>query len=46
LTLTDFHGYFTESGLELVQVYGSYHLEEFDKKTSDRLIMVFKPLMS
>jgi len=43
LTLKNFQDYFFEAGLELVQVYGSYQLEEFDQKTSDRLILLFKP---
>ncbi|WP_194852021.1 class I SAM-dependent methyltransferase [Nonlabens antarcticus] len=42
LTLADFQKYFKAAGLELEQVYGSYQLEDFDEKTSDRLIMIFK----
>jgi SAM-dependent methyltransferase len=42
LTLEDFQGYFSAAGVELIEVYGNYHLEEFDKETSDRLIMIFR----
>lgn len=41
LTLTDFQNYFKKAGINLMQAFGSYQLEEFDEKESDRLILVF-----
>jgi SAM-dependent methyltransferase len=40
LTLKDFKEYFSSSGFELEQVYGSYLLEDFNEKKSDRLILI------
>lgn len=42
LTLTDFEFYFKVAGLELVSTYGSYQLDDFNEKKSDRLILVFQ----
>nr|WP_169931802.1 class I SAM-dependent methyltransferase [Nonlabens sp. Ci31] len=42
LTLEDFQRYFAAAGVDLIEVYGSYHLEDYDQQTSDRLIMVFR----
>ncbi|KQC33084.1 methyltransferase [Nonlabens sp. YIK11] len=42
LTLEDFKSYFATAGLQLVATYGDYQLEPFNKKTSDRLILVFQ----
>lgn len=41
LTLEGFHEYFERAGINLKYTFGNYHLEEFDEKTSDRLILVF-----
>ncbi len=40
LTLKDFKEYFSSSGFELEQVYGSYLLEDFNEEKSDRLILI------
>lgn len=42
LTLEDFQEYFSRAGIELKHTFGSYHLEEFNEETSDRLILVFQ----
>lgn len=42
LTLIDFKKYFTTAGLELKEIFGSYNLDPFDEKESDRLIMIVK----
>ncbi len=41
LTLEDFESYFIEAGVALKNVFGNYKLEEFNKHTSDRLILIF-----
>ena len=41
LTLQDFESYFKEAGIELRNVFGNYKLEEFNKETSERLILIF-----
>ncbi len=40
--LEDFQSLYDQAGLELVDLYGSYKLEDYDKKTSERMIMVLK----
>ena len=42
LTLEDFQSYFKEAGLDLIDVYGNYQLEDYNQETSDRLIMIFR----
>lgn len=42
LTLQDFKNYFQRAGIELLHCFGSYQLEPFDEKHSDRLILVFR----
>lgn len=42
LTLADFKKYFEEAGIELINCFGDYHLNKFDPKNSERLILVFK----
>lgn len=42
LTLEDFQGYFAAAGLDLVDVYGNYQLEDYDQQSSERLIMIFR----
>ncbi len=42
LRLADFKGYFEKAGLRLTHCFGNYNLEDFDPKTSDRLILIFK----
>jgi SAM-dependent methyltransferase len=42
LTLEDFQSYFAAAGLDLVEVYGNYQLEDYDRQTSERLIMIFR----
>lgn len=45
LRLKDFKKYFEIAGLELVEVFGCYHLSEFKIDSSERLIMIVrKPL--
>ena len=41
LTLADFEGYFEEASIELKHTFGNYHLNKFDKNTSERLILIF-----
>jgi SAM-dependent methyltransferase len=41
LTLNDFENYFKEAGVKLKFVFGDYHLNDFDKNTSERLILIF-----
>ena len=40
LTLTDFEKYFEANKLKIVNLRGNYKLEEFNEKTSDRLIII------
>ncbi|MBK0403658.1 class I SAM-dependent methyltransferase [Adhaeribacter sp. BT258] len=42
LTTEDFHEYFKMTDLRLHECFGSYKLEPFDAKTSDRLIFILK----
>lgn len=42
LKLEDFKHYFKEAGVELKSVFGDYQLNDFDKNTSERLILIFK----
>ena len=41
LTLEDFQKYFAEANVHLKNVFGDYHLNDFDKNTSERLILIF-----
>ncbi len=41
LTLEDFKTYFEEANVELINVFGNYQLNDFDKNTSERLILIF-----
>lgn len=41
LTLDNFKEYFERAGINLKHLFGSYQLEEFNEKESDRLILVF-----
>lgn len=38
----DFLAFSRFAGLQLMETFGSYRLEPFDKETSDRLILIFK----
>lgn len=40
LTLAKMQSYFKEAGLNLKYVFGDYGLNDFDKETSDRLILI------
>ncbi|GGG50400.1 class I SAM-dependent methyltransferase [Bizionia arctica] len=42
LTLADFEVLFEKAGVHLLDVFGDYKLRKFDKKSSDRLVMIFK----
>jgi SAM-dependent methyltransferase len=42
LKKSDFEDFARESELRLIETYGNYHLEPFDEKTSDRLVLIFK----
>ncbi len=42
LTLEDFKTYLKETDLKLVNTFGDYQLNDFDKNTSERLILIFK----
>ncbi len=41
-TLADFEELFEKAGVYLLDVFGDYKLRMFDKKSSERLIMIFK----
>lgn len=41
LRLTDFQNMFEKAGVQLLDVFGDYKLHKFDRKTSERLIMIF-----
>ncbi len=41
LTLQDFMEYFTEANATLLHCFGDYQLNEFDKESSERLILIF-----
>ncbi len=40
LTLQDFKMYFEKSDLDIIDIFGNYHLDTFDLDTSDRLILI------
>jgi len=42
LYLADFQQYFKEADVHLLDIFGDYHLEKFNKVTSPRLILIFK----
>ncbi len=41
-TLADFQKLFEKAGVYLLDVFGDYKLQKFDKNTSERLVMIFK----
>ncbi|TXE11816.1 methyltransferase domain-containing protein [Seonamhaeicola algicola] len=41
-TLEDFEQLFEEANVHLLDVFGDYNLRKFSKKTSERLVMIFK----
>ncbi|EZH76059.1 methyltransferase [Aquimarina atlantica] len=42
ITLSDFKNYFTNANVNLLDIFGNYQLQKFDKTTSPRLILIFK----
>lgn len=42
LRLSDFEQYFDKAGVTLLDIFGDFKLNKFQKHTSDRLIMIFK----
>ena len=42
ITLADYSKLITNAGLKIIDIFGSYHLEGFDARTSDRLILICK----
>lgn len=42
LTLEHYKTFFKKAGLELLEVFGNFKLENFEENTSDRLIMILK----
>ena len=42
LTLADYSKLITNTGLKIIDIFGNYHLEDFDITTSDRLILICK----
>ena len=42
ITLADFHIFINKAGLEIINVFGNYQLEEFSAPSSNRLILVCK----
>jgi cyclopropane fatty-acyl-phospholipid synthase-like methyltransferase len=45
LLLADFVGYFKESGLELVEIFGNYNLQPYNENDSDRMILIAKKVV-
>lgn len=41
ISLLDFKNYFLEAGVELKHCFGDYQLNDFNKETSSRLILIF-----
>jgi SAM-dependent methyltransferase len=44
LRLEDFHSFFIHAGLAILDIYGDYQLNSFDKEKSPRLIMLTRKL--
>ncbi|MGH1384745.1 class I SAM-dependent methyltransferase [Kordia sp.] len=42
LSLKDFESYFAAAAIDLLAIFGDYSLGKFHRKTSNRLIMIFK----
>ncbi|MBQ4821229.1 class I SAM-dependent methyltransferase [Aquimarina sp. MMG016] len=42
ITLSDFENYFKKAEVNLLDIFGNYQLQKFNKKTSPRLILIFK----
>lgn len=42
ISLHDFEDYFKKSEIDLLDIFGNYQLEKFNKNTSPRLILIFK----
>ncbi|MBG6132705.1 SAM-dependent methyltransferase [Aquimarina sp. EL_43] len=42
ITLSDFKNYFINANVNLLDIFGNYQLQKFDKTTSPRLILIFK----
>ena len=42
ISLDDFNIYFEQSGITLLDIFGDYELNKFDKSSSQRLILIFK----
>jgi hypothetical protein len=42
LSLADFTKLINNAGMEIINIFGNYHLENFEAKKSDRLIIIAK----
>ncbi|WP_199185123.1 class I SAM-dependent methyltransferase [Aquimarina sp. I32.4] len=42
IKLTDFENYFDKANVQLLDIFGDYQLNKFNKNTSPRLILIFK----
>jgi ubiquinone/menaquinone biosynthesis C-methylase UbiE len=42
ITLADYSEFITTAGLKIIDIFGNYKLEDFNTKTSDRLILICK----
>ena len=42
ITLADYSKFIANAGLEIIDIFGTYKLENFDEKISDRLILICK----
>lgn len=42
ITLSDFEDYFKKANIDLLDIFGNYQLQKFNKNTSPRLILIFK----
>ena len=42
ITLADYSVFIANAGLEIIDIFGNYKLDDFDEKNSDRLILICK----
>ena len=42
ITLVDYSEFIANAGLKIINIFGSYKLDNFDEKISDRLILICK----
>ena len=42
ITLADYSNFISKAGLKIIDIFGNYKLDSFNKKTADRLILICK----